>query len=131
MDHLAMGQYRSNQRVREADQRRKGAIMTTTQAKPILVTGATGKTGRRIVERLTSAGVPVRAGSRTAEPPFDWYDPATWDPALEGVGRGVHLVLAGPCGSRRSRGHEQVRQAGRGEGGSTAGAVGRAWRGRG
>jgi len=60
--------------------------MTTTQAKPILVTGATGKTGRRIVERLTSAGLPVRAGSRSAEPPFDWYEPATWDPALEGVG---------------------------------------------
>ena len=59
--------------------------MTVPQAKPILVTGATGKTGRRIVERLTSAGLPVRAGSRRAEPPFDWYDPTTWDSALEGV----------------------------------------------
>jgi len=59
--------------------------MTATQHKPILVTGATGKTGRRIVERLTSAGLPVRVGSRAAEPPFDWYDPTTWDPALEGV----------------------------------------------
>ena len=60
-------------------------MMTATQHKPILVTGATGKTGRRIVERLTSAGLPVRVGSRAAEPPFDWYDPTTWDPALEGV----------------------------------------------
>jgi uncharacterized protein YbjT (DUF2867 family) len=59
--------------------------MTASQPKPILVTGATGKTGRRIVARLTSAGVPVRAGSRSAAPPFDWYDPATWDPALEGA----------------------------------------------
>ena len=59
--------------------------MTGTETKPILVTGATGKTGRRIVERLTSAGLPVRAGSRGAEPPFDWYDPTTWDAVLEGV----------------------------------------------
>jgi uncharacterized protein YbjT (DUF2867 family) len=59
--------------------------MTATQHKPILVTGATGKTGRRIVERLTSAGLPVRVGSRAAEPPFDWSDPTTWDHALEGV----------------------------------------------
>ena len=60
--------------------------MTDTQAKPILVLGATGKTGRRIVERLTSAGLPVRAGSRAADPPFDWDDPTTWAPVLDGVG---------------------------------------------
>jgi uncharacterized protein YbjT (DUF2867 family) len=59
--------------------------MTDTHAKPVLVLGATGKTGRRVVERLTLAGVPVRIGSRTAEPPFDWDDSATWAPALDGV----------------------------------------------
>ncbi len=53
---------------------------------PILVLGATGKTGRRVIARLTSAGLPVRAGSRSADPPFDWYDPTTWEPALDGVG---------------------------------------------
>jgi uncharacterized protein YbjT (DUF2867 family) len=51
----------------------------------ILVLGATGKTGRRIVERLQARGVPTRAGSRTAQPPFDWADRDTWAPALGGV----------------------------------------------
>lgn len=72
--------------VRETHPRRKVRIMTDTRAKPILVLGATGKTGRRIVERLTSAGLPVRAGSRAAEPSFDWDEPTTWPPALDGVG---------------------------------------------
>ena len=72
--------------VPETDPKRKVQIMTNTQAKPILVLGATGKTGRRIVERLTSTGLPVRAGSRAADPPFDWDDPTTWPPALDGVG---------------------------------------------
>jgi uncharacterized protein YbjT (DUF2867 family) len=54
--------------------------------KPILVLGATGKTGRRVLERLNARGVPTRAGSRSAEPPFDWEDRSTWAPALEGAG---------------------------------------------
>ena len=52
---------------------------------PILVLGATGKTGRRVIERLQSRGVPTRAGSRNAQPPFDWADRDTWAPALSGV----------------------------------------------
>jgi uncharacterized protein YbjT (DUF2867 family) len=52
----------------------------------VLVTGATGKTGRRIAGRLQAAGVPVRVGSRGAHPPFDWQDRSTWDGALRGVG---------------------------------------------
>jgi uncharacterized protein YbjT (DUF2867 family) len=51
----------------------------------ILVLGATGKTGSRVVERLQARGVPTRAGSRTAQPPFDWEDRDTWAPALSGV----------------------------------------------
>jgi uncharacterized protein YbjT (DUF2867 family) len=51
----------------------------------ILVLGATGKTGRRIIERLQARGVRARPGSRTAEPPFDWEDRDTWAPALRGV----------------------------------------------
>ncbi|AZM54838.1 NAD(P)-dependent oxidoreductase [Streptomyces sp. WAC 01529] len=61
--------------------------------RPILVLGATGKTGRRVVARLRAAGHPVRAASRTAETPFDWTDRATWAPALDGVGA---LYLVGP-----------------------------------
>ena len=56
------------------------------ESKPILVLGGTGKTGRRVVERLTARGVPTRVGSRSGAPPFDWEDRATWAPALEGVG---------------------------------------------
>jgi uncharacterized protein YbjT (DUF2867 family) len=51
----------------------------------ILVVGGTGKTGRRVAERLEALRVPVRIGSRSAQPPFDWEDPATWAPALRGV----------------------------------------------
>ena len=56
------------------------------QTKPTLVLGGTGKTGRRVVERLERRGLPVRVGSRSAEPPFDWEDRSTWAPALRGVG---------------------------------------------
>ncbi|GGT21776.1 NAD(P)H-binding protein [Nonomuraea spiralis] len=51
----------------------------------ILVLGGTGKTGRRIADRLTSLGLPVRIGSRSATPSFDWADRATWPAALDGV----------------------------------------------
>jgi len=51
----------------------------------ILVLGATGKTGRRVVARLRARGVPVREGSRAAAIPFDWEDRATWAPALRGT----------------------------------------------
>jgi uncharacterized protein YbjT (DUF2867 family) len=54
--------------------------------KPTLVLGGTGKTGRRVVERLAARGIRVRVGSRSGEPPFDWEDRSTWVPALEGVG---------------------------------------------
>jgi uncharacterized protein YbjT (DUF2867 family) len=50
-----------------------------------LVIGGTGKTGRRIAARLSALDRPVRIGSRRADPPFDWDDPATWRPALRGV----------------------------------------------
>jgi uncharacterized protein YbjT (DUF2867 family) len=51
----------------------------------ILVLGGTGKTGRRVAERLWARDLPVRIGSRSGDPAFDWEDPATWGPALEGV----------------------------------------------
>ena len=50
-----------------------------------LVTGGTGKTGRRVVERLQHRGLPLRAGSRSARPAFDWEDRETWSPCLEGM----------------------------------------------
>ncbi|MDX1991241.1 MAG: NAD(P)H-binding protein [bacterium] len=50
-----------------------------------LVLGATGKTGRRVVERLQARQLPVRLGSRSAHPPFDWTRPDSWAAALAGV----------------------------------------------
>lgn len=58
---------------------------------PVLVIGATGKTGRRVTARLREQGVEVRAASRSGEVRFDWADPDTWQPALEGVS-GVYVV---------------------------------------
>src|ERR687895_954037 len=58
----------------------------TNNPKPILVISSTGKTGSRVAERLEARGVPVRPGSRSANPPFDWEDPDTWAAALDGAG---------------------------------------------
>jgi uncharacterized protein YbjT (DUF2867 family) len=44
---------------------------------PTLVLGGTGKTGRRVVDRLGARGLPVRVGSRSGKPPFDWGDQST------------------------------------------------------
>ncbi|GHA28932.1 NAD(P)H-binding protein [Streptomyces purpurascens] len=60
----------------------------------ILVTGATGKTGRRVVRMLQQRGVTVRAASRSGTPSFDWTDRSTWEPALRGV-TGMYLVAPG------------------------------------
>ncbi|ODA91787.1 NmrA family transcriptional regulator [Mesorhizobium sp. SEMIA 3007] len=56
-----------------------------SDTKPILILGGTGKTGRRLAERLTARGIPVRIGSRSGTPRFDWEVPASWAPALEDV----------------------------------------------
>ncbi|WP_354702373.1 NAD(P)H azoreductase [Paraconexibacter sp. AEG42_29] len=61
------------------------ATQAETAPGPILVVGATGKTGRRVAARLQALGLPVRAGSRGADRPFDWEDPATWATALAGT----------------------------------------------
>ena len=50
-----------------------------------LITGGTGKTGRRIAERLAVRGVETRIASRSADPSFEWNDPGTWAAALDGV----------------------------------------------
>ncbi|WP_149181276.1 NmrA family NAD(P)-binding protein [Streptomyces sp. TRM49041] len=57
----------------------------TDERMTVLVTAATGKTGRRVAERLTERGLGVRAGSRTGGTPFDWERSATWAPALRGA----------------------------------------------
>lgn len=58
--------------------------------KTTLVLGGTGKTGRRVADRLKARGLRVRIGSRSGQPPFDWENPATWAAALRDVG-GVYV----------------------------------------
>jgi len=48
-----------------------------------LVLGGNGKTGRKVVERLNKLKIPVRIGSRSGDPRFDWMDESTWQPALQ------------------------------------------------
>ncbi|MDL5158446.1 NmrA family transcriptional regulator [Actinomycetospora termitidis] len=69
----------------------------------IVVTGATGKTGRRIVHRLHTAGSEVRAVGRTSAPRHDWADPATWPAVLAPDAEGrppaaVYLAYAPDAG---------------------------------
>jgi uncharacterized protein YbjT (DUF2867 family) len=59
--------------------------MKDTPATILVLGGRTGKTGRRVAERLLARGLPVRIGSRSANPPFDWEDQTTWAPAVRGV----------------------------------------------
>lgn len=51
----------------------------------VLVTGGTGKTGRRVAARLRARGAPTRVVSRSSDIRLDWDDPNTWDAALDGV----------------------------------------------
>ncbi len=53
--------------------------------RPTLVLGGTGKTGRRLVQRLTHQDIPVRIGSRSSGLPFDWEQPSTWGPVFQDV----------------------------------------------
>lgn len=53
----------------------------------VLITGGTGKTGRRLAEQFRARGVEARIASRHPGDGrrFDWHDRETWDTALEGV----------------------------------------------
>ncbi|HET9656444.1 MAG TPA: NAD(P)H-binding protein [Kineosporiaceae bacterium] len=79
--------------------------MTPAGESPVLVTGATGRVGRGVVERLLEAGVPVRALTRRPEAAAlpsqvevvagDLTVPESLDAALRGV-RSVFLVWTAP-----------------------------------
>jgi uncharacterized protein YbjT (DUF2867 family) len=53
----------------------------------ILVLGGTGKTGRRVVERLRTLTLPVTIGSRKAQPSFDWENAGNWADVLKDINK--------------------------------------------
>ena len=81
--------------------------MTRTRVPPVLVTGATGRVGRVVVDLLIDAGVPVRALTRRSEAAAaalpanvevvtgDLTAPESLDAGLRGVGA-VFLVWTAP-----------------------------------
>src|SRR5215471_4101232 len=68
----------------------------------VLVTGATGKVGRRLIPLLARRGVTVRAASRSPLPGragieparFDWADEGTYEAARKGVN--AMFLVPGP-----------------------------------
>ena len=80
--------------------------MTRTGVPPVLVTGATGRVGRVVIDQLTDAGVPVRALTRRSEAAAalpanvevvtgDLAVPESLDAGLRGAGA-VFLVWTAP-----------------------------------
>jgi len=51
----------------------------------ILVLGSTGKTGKRVAERLQQLQIPRRLGSRKGLPPFNWDEPNNWKEVLTDI----------------------------------------------
>jgi uncharacterized protein YbjT (DUF2867 family) len=79
-------------------------------AKTVLVLGGSGKTGRRVAERLSARNLPVRLGSRSGTPPFDWQDKATWAAAVQGV-RAAYVSYypdLAPLARRMPSGHSPI-----------------------
>ena len=50
-----------------------------------LVIGNSGKTGKRVQQKLAQRDIATRGVSRSTAIPFDWYDASTWNTALEGT----------------------------------------------
>ena len=62
----------------------------------VLVTGASGRTGRRVAQAARAAGLTVREASRARG--FDWEDRSTWSDALRGADA-AYLVHPSDVGS--------------------------------
>jgi len=56
------------------------------EKKKILVLGANGKTGHRVIKRLEQINnIEIRKGSRNEKIPFDWENPESWQTALQDI----------------------------------------------
>jgi uncharacterized protein YbjT (DUF2867 family) len=86
----------------------------------ILVTGASGNIGSALVGALTARGADYRIGTRTPQSfdagravRFDFDDPSTMEPALEGIDRVFILTPFDPqLGERAVRAIDAARRAG-------------------
>src|SRR5262245_9699599 len=54
------------------------------EAMTTLVTGGTGKTGRRVAQLLNDRTHPIRVVTRRTSPSFDWDDANTWSASVAG-----------------------------------------------
>ncbi|MFD4443907.1 NAD(P)H-binding protein [Nocardia sp. NPDC058519] len=70
----------------------------------VLVTGATGKVGSRVLAELGRRDVKARAAGRRSDPPFDWQNPHGWEQALAGVEKMFLVLPGGDDGHRSVRG---------------------------
>lgn len=53
--------------------------------RPVVITCPRGKTGSRVLQHLSEAGIPVRPVGRSEEVAFNWFDESTWTSALHGA----------------------------------------------
>ncbi|MFI7405183.1 NAD(P)H-binding protein [Streptomyces sp. NPDC049541] len=67
-----------------------------TQNMTVVVTGASGRTGSRVVRAARAAGLAVRPASRAHG--FDWEDPTTWARSLRGADA-AYLVYPSDVGA--------------------------------
>ncbi len=99
----------------------------------VLVTAATGRSGRRVAHLLRTRGVPSRPAWRSAPRPFDWHDRTTWPAVLDGCSAaylcyspdlalpGADAVIAEFTAAAVEHGlHRLVLLSGRGEAGARA-----------
>jgi uncharacterized protein YbjT (DUF2867 family) len=77
---------------------------TPSADRPVLIIGATGKTGRRVAARLADRGVPFRAASRRGDVRFDWDDERTWPAAVCGAGS-VYITYSPDLAVAAAPGH--------------------------
>ncbi len=72
-----------------------------SSAEDILITGGTGKVGRHLVARLRNRGQTPRVATRQVHRPgdvrFDWADPGSFDPVLQGI-KSLYLVAPSTAG---------------------------------
>ncbi|MGW0911532.1 NAD(P)H-binding protein [Streptomyces sp. NPDC002784] len=71
-------------------------MTTNTRNATVMVTGASGRTGSRVVRAVRAAGLEVREATRSRG--FDWEDPTTWADALRGADA-AYLMYPADVGS--------------------------------